>query len=102
MKTAKPNQIIRQGDVLLLPVGRLPRAAEPQPDRVGIRIAGERTGHAHQLVGAVAVAGQREYIRGGNVLSHEEHGHVATAPQWYEVRVQREHVPAAPPQRRWD
>ncbi len=102
MKTANVNELIRQGDVLLVPVAELPKAAEVKTDRLGIRIAGERTGHAHQLVGAVAVAGEREFVKGGNVLSHQEHEHIATAPQWYEVIVQREHVPARAPQPRWD
>ena len=66
----------------------------------GIRIEGERTGHAHQLVGAVAMLADREMIAGGNVLTHQEHEHVATVPQWYEVRVQREHTPLAPLRRR--
>ena len=102
MKLANERQQIRQGDVLLVPVGELPAGAERRGDQ-GIRIEGERTGHAHQLVGAVAVAEGREFVRGGNVLTHEEHEHVATAPTWYEVRIQREHVPESRRnQRRWD
>lgn len=101
MKVAKQNEMIRQGDVLLIPTD-LPKSAAAA-DRIGISIAGERTGHAHRLVGAVAVAGEREFVRGGNLLTHEEHEHIATAPaQWYEVRVQREHVPAMRPSARWD
>lgn len=101
MKTAKMGQQIRQGDVLLIPVAELPEGAEIRGDQ-GIRIAGERTGHAHQLVGAVAMAGDREYVRGGNVLTHQEHEHVATAPTWYEVRVQREYESPARNLRRRD
>ena len=95
MKSAKPGQQIRQGDVLLTPVAELPTGATIR-DNQGIRIEGERTGHAHQLVGTVAVAEDgREFVRGGNVLTHQEHEHVSTSPEWYEVTVQREHVTEA-------
>jgi len=95
MKTAEQGQQIRQGDVLLTPVAELPADAKVR-DNQGIRIEGERTGHAHQLVGPVAVAEDgREFVRGGNVLTHQEHEHIATSPEWYEVTVQREHVPEA-------
>ncbi len=102
MKTAQSHQTIRQGDVLLIPVGQLPAGAERLPDRIGIRIEGERTGHAHQLVGHVAVADDgREFVRGGNVLTHPEHEAIATAPTWYEVRLQREYTPTGLRGRRW-
>lgn len=101
MKSAQANDLIRQGDVLLIPCSAPPESAI-QPDRIGISIAGERTGHAHRLVGTVALVGRRELVRGGNVLSHEEHEHILTSPRWYEVRVQREHVPARGPAARWD
>jgi hypothetical protein len=92
---------IRQGDVLLVPVGELPTGAQVQEGRVGIRIAGERTGHAHELIGSVAVDGDREYVLGGNTLTHQEHRHHVTEPVWYEVRLQREHV-AQQQRQRWD
>jgi hypothetical protein len=86
--------IIRQGDVLLIPVASLPDDAAVVPDRVGIEIAGERTGHVHRLIGTVAVLesqdGRREFVHGGNALTHEEHRHVVTDLVWYEVRRQRE------------
>lgn len=94
--------MLRQGDVLLLPVSSLPPDAVVQTDRVGIRIEGERTGHAHQLVGSVAVTPDgREFIMGGNALTHEEHRHIVTQPHWYEVRLQRELIQRRN-ERRWD
>ncbi len=96
MKSAKIGQQVRQGDVLLSPVADLPPGAEIQGDH-GIRIVGERTGHAHTLVGKVAVLAGRTYVRGGDVLTHQEHEHVTTAPTWYEVTRQREYVPASRP-----
>lgn len=99
MKTGKGQ--IRQGDVLLDPVEELPVGATLTDD-VGVKIAGERTGHSHQLVGRVATLGSRRFVKGGNVLQHEEHEHVATEPTWYEVVVQREHIPQQAPSFRWD
>ncbi len=98
MKTAKIGQQVRQGDLLLSPVADLPPGAEIQEDH-GIHIVGERTGHAHTLVGTVAVLAGRTYVRGGDVLTHQEHEHIATAPTWYEVTMQREYVPASRPVR---
>ena len=88
--------IIRQGDVLLVP-SPLPDGAEVQPDRVGLRIEGERGGHAHTLVGPVATgpAGGL-YVHGGNVLQHEEHKHIQTEPVWYRVHQQRVLVAGRP------
>jgi hypothetical protein len=93
---------IRQGDVLLMPLPGLPGGAELKTDRSGIRIVGERAEHSHTLQGDVAVLGDRLFVRGGQPLMHEEHGILETVPVWYEVRQQREHVPAAAPVRRWD
>lgn len=93
--------MIRQGDVLLMPVGE-PPAEAVATDAVGIRIVGERAGHAHELLGTVRVHGERQYVRGGAVLTHPEHAHIQTDPVWYEVRQQREHVPLSAATRRWD
>lgn len=100
MKTASITDIIRQGDVLLVPCPQPPADAAAS-DASGIHIAGERTGHAHELPGAVATLDGRTYVRGGDVLRHQEHEHVQTAPTWYEVRVQREYTNSAIV-RRWD
>ena len=82
---------IRQGDVLLTPVARLPRRAVIA-ETPGIVIEGERTGHAHRLLGLVALLGAARYVRGGAPLTHEEHATVTTEPVWYLVTEQREWV----------
>jgi hypothetical protein len=102
---------IRQGDVLLIRI--------PEPGRRelatgtdglplgGVRIEGERTGHAHSLAGEVFdLARNRRAIllRQPSTLTHEEHSHVLVPAGWWEVRVQREWVPSPRPtsRPRWD
>ena len=89
---------IRQGDVLLVPVG------EPPPEGTGVQAeavlaVGEVSGHAHRLTGVVQdwQASGRRFVRvlaaPGN-LSHEDHdptpAAVIPAGQTYEVILQRE------------
>jgi hypothetical protein len=105
MKTV--NQI-RQGDVLLTRV-----AVPATADRVfgadgqalaGIRIEGERTGHAHELPGRVYQIGDRRLVmlERPTPITHPEHAHVEVPAGWWEVTVQREHVPDRTPARRRD
>jgi len=100
--------MIRQGDVLLIPAAP-PRGAAPAVDEsgrplAGVRIAGERTGHAHELAGAVfdAPAGRFVRLDAPAPLTHPEHRHVTVPAGWWEVRVQREYVPAERPRNRYD
>ncbi len=90
---------IRQGDVLLTPV------AEPtEPTRVtdregmplaGVRVAGERTGHAHELAGRVYESEGRRliFLERPTTLTHQEHRHIEVPAGWWEVRTQREFEP---------
>lgn len=100
-----PIRQIRQGDVLLL------RIEEPEgpelatgPDGLplaGVRIEGERTGHAHELPGVVYdLPGGRRAVRlgGPTPITHQEHAHLVVPEGWWEVRTQREWVPA---EQRW-
>ena len=102
-QTQKQRKQIRQGDVLLTPI-----AAPPNPRRVtdaegrplaGVRIAGERTGHAHELAARVYDDGDRRvvFLERPEVLTHQEHRHIEVPAGWWEVRLQREHVPARGP-----
>jgi hypothetical protein len=91
---------IRQGDVLLI---RTTEPAEREivigPDGLpinGIRVEGERTGHAHELRGEVfdLPSGTRAIaIRTPTSLTHQEHAHIVVPEGWWEVRVQREWAP---------
>lgn len=100
--------MIRQGDVLLIPT-----PAPKSPLRAidgsgaplaGVRIEGERTGHAHELAGRVYDAGHRRliFLERPTPLTHQEHRHVEVPAGWWEVRAQREFVPQSRPGRRYD
>lgn len=90
--------IIRQGDVLLVPVAEAPPATVT-PVALVVLAEGELTGHAHRLRGSVLewrVAGER-YVRvtgGPGTLQHEDHDPEAVAvvapEQTYRVVQQRE------------
>ena len=102
---------IRQGDVLLT---ALPAPPSPTPTRAldalglplaGLHVEGERTGHVHQLPARVydAPAGRRLlFLERPETLTHQEHAHVEVSAGWWEVRIQREFVPAERPRRRFD
>jgi len=90
---------IRQGDVLLTAV-EPPASCERATDRegrplAGVRIAGERTGHAHELAGRVYDADGRRliFLERPTTLTHQEHRHIEVPAGWWEVRTQREFEP---------
>ena len=93
--------MVRQGDVLLVPVDVIPASAKPVArDRGRVVLAyGEATGHAHAIVvlgGHPTPDDIQRYLRLTAVatLQHEEHGPIAIAPGTYRVVIQREYVPA--------
>lgn len=116
------DNIIRQGDVALVPVDFIPHRArfiKRSGQRVtgkGIILAeGEATGHHHAVKERGARLYQlngRRYLRvpgTGAALVHEEHDAIPLAPGAYEVKRQREYTPPEPrtgnrasTQRVWD
>lgn len=97
-------QMVRQGDVLLLPVRhRITEAAKPVPRDAGriVLAYGEVTGHAHAIDDALAELFEekdgRLFLRADAVvaLRHEEHGAIDIAPGTYRVVRQREYHPEA-------
>ena len=108
--------IIRQGDVLLVPLDSIPRRSlelVTEGPRV-VLAEGEATGHAHVVQGrARLVRSTRHHqhpgetylvVSGPATLVHEEHDRIELATGAYEVRRQREYVPPAPRRResfRW-
>lgn len=95
------RKMYRQGDVLLMQVDELPKAAEESSadgDRI-VLAYGEVTGHAH----AVATTGARIFadrdtrflhvLEGGASLVHEEHAAIPLEPGYYRIVHQREYVP---------
>lgn len=97
------GQQVRQGDVFLKPVARIPKDAQPRNDEGRIVLAyGEVTGHAHAIhdlekVDVMVSADGKVYLRvkDGIGLQHEEHGRIQVAPGNYEVVIQREYSPEA-------
>lgn len=96
------RNLIRQGDVLLLPVNTIPSATTPVPRDNGrvVLAYGEVTGHAHALIDPdvtlVEASGTR-YVSTNRLthLLHEEHTMAPTKPGAYEVRIQKEYTPEA-------
>ncbi|HXG77528.1 MAG TPA: hypothetical protein VNJ53_13260 [Gaiellaceae bacterium] len=106
-KSQPVRGIVRQGDVLLVPVEELPAGGQ---ERVveGPRVVlaeGEATGHAHVVLGKARLvhsAARRSWREGGRrhlvveepaTLVHEEHHAIGLLPGVYEVRRQREYTP---------
>jgi len=92
--------MVRQGDVLLVPVAAIPGAATPVP-RDGGRVVlayGEVTGHAHAIDSQAArqvEAADGRYLEVAEpaTLAHEEHAAIAVAPGTYRIVIQREYTP---------
>ena len=98
--------IIRQGDVLLVPVEETPADVVPVAVEDGrlILARGEATGHHHSIAFADRVALFREDGSGGGlflsvtgpapvVLEHQEHHALQIPPGNFEVRRQKEYAP---------
>ncbi|HST13871.1 MAG TPA: hypothetical protein VLJ44_03340 [Gaiellaceae bacterium] len=96
--------LIRQGDVLLVPVSEAP-ASQPVPRRQGrlVLATGELSGHAHavadehaELVTAEGASQLYLLVHGEPAtLSHEEHTPLIVPPGTYRVVRQREYDPVA-------
>ena len=98
------RQLIRQGDVLLIPVDAVPAGTKPVAREQGrlILAHGEVTGHAHaivekdaELVTADQAAELYLLVHGSDPvqLRHEEHETLEIPPGGYRVRRQREYAP---------
>lgn len=85
----------RQGDLLFIPIEKLPRKLKKQKDNT---IAlGEVTGHSHVLEeGSVFKADGEKYLEvpKDSKVVHQEHGPVSLPAGNYLVRRQREYKPA--------
>ncbi len=94
--------MLRQGDVLLIPITKVPKKlARIAPEQGRLILArGEATGHHHSVP---ASAGTLSLDEGGTMfltieelteVRHQEHAPIALEPGKYEVRRQREYSPA--------
>lgn len=104
--------MIRQGDILLVPVALLPTGAKAIRKKKGedvIVAAGEATGHHHRIVAGQRVReyrqGRRRFLsvpRGGAKLTHEEHDTLTIPGGKHEIVNQREYAPRQAPVRVYD
>jgi hypothetical protein len=102
----KGARMFRQGDILLVPVEKIPEDLKEVPREQGRMVLahGEATGHAHVLEGeAQFLAADLEEMDGRFLLVeeeaelvHDEHDTITVPPGEYEVRRQREYQPEAP------
>jgi hypothetical protein len=95
-------ELIRHGDVLLVPVKSIPATAvlqEKAPDGRTILAAGEVTGHHHAFAKGVPVdllvEGATKYIKvtEPSLLRHEEHRALQIPTGIYEIVTPVEYVP---------
>ncbi len=98
----RPEGLVRQGDLLLVPVAELPESVRRVRGRRLVLAEGEATGHAHVVDDERASLYQHgwpetRYLRVEGVepvsLVHEEHDPLPVLPGVYEVRRQREYAP---------
>lgn len=98
------KQPYRQGDVLIVPVAKMPAKLEPVARDNGrvVLAYGEATGHAHAIKNERAalfrdpnLAAVFMHVSGDApvALEHEEHGTILVPPGAYEIRRQREYSP---------
>jgi hypothetical protein len=95
-------KLLRQGDVLLIE-RPAPKAARATGEN-GLRVPGERTGHAHVMEAEVFEGpdGRRLlYLPEGGTMTHEEHAPLAVPAGWWEPVLQREFAPRQAPAARW-
>lgn len=87
--------MIRQGDVLFVPVLSIPEGAKHEDTK--IVAYGEATGHNHKLVGVAEVYSLEDQLFAtvgeGVQVVHQEHAPLAIEEGIYEIRIQREYTP---------
>lgn len=94
----------RQGDVLIVPVSKLPKGLKPVPREAGRAVLahGEVTGHAHAIKDDRAalfsdpkLAAIFMYVSGDGpvALEHDEHDTIQVPPGTYRIIRQREYHP---------
>jgi len=102
----KEYPVLRQGDVLLVPVDEIPDGLKEVPRESGrlVLAHGEATGHAHVIEGEAELLAadvedlEQRFLRVEQEaeLVHDEHDTITVEPGEYEVRRQREYAPEAP------
>lgn len=93
MENEIESKIIHQGDVLLIPINKIPDHAKLI--RRDIVQYGEVTGHKHLLVDSLFYEKDgKSYLRSsGGEMVHEDHPSKTVPARDYEVRIQQEYFP---------
>lgn len=102
--TKKAAQLIRQGDVMFIPIAKIPEGQRTKREN-GVAAYGEVTGHSHRL--SVEDRARAEVLEiGGGLFCHvsedgvrlqgaefvhEEHGTVTLPAGDYQITIQREY-----------
>jgi hypothetical protein len=90
------SKMIRQGDVLMVPVSKIPSGAKLEKGRKTVAW-GEVTGHHHDLVGVAEVLTLEDQlfarVEGDTKITHQEHAPLAVEEGLYEIRIQQEYTP---------
>jgi hypothetical protein len=97
--------VLRQGDILLVPVDAVPDGLKEVPRQKGkiVLAEGETTGHLHAIDAPEAIfkaedlaeiEGRFLEVEAEVALTHPEHDTIQVAPGNYEVRRQREYTEA--------
>ena len=95
-------KMIRQGDVLFVPVSSLPKGAKKKGTKTVAY--GEVTGHHHTMVEQDTCAKAEVYnlegqlfakVSGDVVVTHQEHAPLAIDEGLYRIVIQREYTPEA-------
>lgn len=99
--TNERSAVLRQGDIMLIPVEEIPDGLKKVPLMGGrmVLAEGEATGHVHAIEGeAQFLATDLEELEGRFLaveqeaeLVHDEHDTITVPPGNYEVRRQREY-----------
>jgi len=94
------NQV-RQGDVLFVPIDRIPEGARLEKGRKTVAY-GEATGHHHDVVAQNTKSKAEIYsledalflgVEGDVVVTHQEHSTLPVEEGLYEIRIHREYTP---------
>jgi hypothetical protein len=92
--------LVRQGDLLLVPVAAVPEQARQLRSGRLVLLRGEATGHAHVVEherASLHGSSSQRYLQvegeGVAMLVHDEHDPLPLTAGVYEVRRQREYVP---------
>lgn len=101
------TKILRQGDVLLIPIETTARGKDVRENNKVILAHGEATGHAHEIIGdeitLEEITDETDALRGARILrvlgkatvTHQEHAPIVIPPGTYRVVRQREYSPVA-------